>query len=77
MEIRRYKLGEEGAIWRVYFDATHESIARDYHPDPIERWAPHNQDMKTWGERLARKNPFVAIMDADLLGLFYASFQSV
>ena len=69
MEIRRYKLGEEGAIWSVYFTATHESIARDYHPDLIERWAPHNQDMKAWGERLARKNPFVAIMDGQIVGM--------
>jgi hypothetical protein len=46
MEIRRYKFGEENAIWDVYFAATRESIARDYHPDLVERWAPRNQDMK-------------------------------
>jgi len=48
MEIRRYKLGEEGAIWGVYFAATRESMARDYHPELVERWAPRNKDMKAW-----------------------------
>jgi hypothetical protein len=51
MEIRRYRRGEEGAVWSVYFAATHESNARDYHPDLIERWAPHDQDMGRWAER--------------------------
>jgi putative acetyltransferase len=69
VEIRRYKPGEEDAIWGVYFDATRESIARDYHTDLIERWAPRNQDMKAWGARLARKNPFVAIVDGQIVGM--------
>ena len=69
MEIRRYKLGEEGAIWGVYFAATRESVARDYHPDLVERWAPRNQDMKAWGERLAQKNPFIAIVDGQIVGM--------
>src|SRR5437773_1165485 len=37
MEIRRYSRGEESAVWKVYFEATRESIARDYHPDLIDR----------------------------------------
>src|SRR6516165_4242228 len=69
MEIRRYRLGEERAIWGVYFAATRESIARDYHPDLVERWAPCNQDMKAWGERLGQKNPFIAIVDGQIVGM--------
>ena len=69
MEIRRYQLGEESAIWSVYFDATRESIARDYHPDLIERWAPINRDMKAWAERLAQKNPFIAKLDGQIVGM--------
>jgi hypothetical protein len=69
MEIRRYKRGEEGAIWSVYFAATHESNARDYHPDLIERWAPHDQEMEPWTERLAQKNPFVAIVGDEIVGM--------
>jgi len=69
VEIRRYRLGEESAVWTVYFAATRESIARDYHPDLIERWAPHDKDLKGWVNRLAQKNPFVAISDGQIVGL--------
>lgn len=69
MEIRRYKPGEESAVWRVYFAATRESIARDYHADLIERWAPHDQDMDQWSARLAQKNPFVAVVDGEIVGM--------
>lgn len=53
----------------MYFTATRESIGRDYHPDLIERWAPHNKDMKEWIEWLAQKNPFVAIVDEQIVGM--------
>lgn len=69
MEIRRYRVGEEPAIWRVYFDATHQSNARDYHPDLLNRWAPPDQDMNQWAERLAQKNPFVAIVGDQIVGM--------
>lgn len=69
LTIRRYQRGEEPAIWNVYFSATHVSIARDYHPDLIERWAPRNQDMTQWAERLAEKNPFVAFVGDQLVGM--------
>jgi len=69
MQIRRFKRGEESAVWKVYFDATHESIARDYHADLIERWAPHDQDMGQWADRLTQKNPFVAVVDGEIVGM--------
>src|SRR5437660_1083472 len=69
MEIRRYNRGEESAVWKVYFAATHESNARDYHADLIDRWAPHDQDMNQWADRLAQKNPFVAVVDEEIVGM--------
>jgi putative acetyltransferase len=69
MEIRHYKPGEEEAVWSVYFAATHESIARDYHPELIERWTPRDPDMNKWVARLAQKNPFVAVMDGQIVGM--------
>ena len=56
-------------MWNVYFAATRESIARDYHPDLIERWAPQDQDMSEWADRLARKKPFVAALDEQIVGM--------
>jgi putative acetyltransferase len=69
MQIRRYNCGEEGAIWKVYFAATHESNARDYHADLIDRWAPRDQDMSQWAARLAQKNPFVALVNGEIVGM--------
>jgi putative acetyltransferase len=69
LEIRRYKPGEEAAVWAVYFAATRESIARDYHPDLIARWAPEHCDMNDWADRLEQKQPFVAIINQELVGM--------
>jgi putative acetyltransferase len=69
MEIRRYQEGEENAIWNIVFCATRESIARDYHPDLINRWAPHDKDMDEWANRIAEQNPFVAIVDGLPVGM--------
>jgi len=69
MEIRRYQQGEEGAIWQVYFAATRESIARDYHADLIDRWAPHDHDVNKWKNRLVQKNPFVAVQGGEIVGM--------
>jgi GNAT superfamily N-acetyltransferase len=69
MEIRRYKRGEERAVWSVYFAATRESIARDYHAELIDRWAPQDYDANEWVNRLAQKNPFVAAVDEKIVGM--------
>jgi putative acetyltransferase len=67
MEIRRYLQGEESAIWQVVFAATHESIARDYHANLVERWAPLDQDMSAWSARLAQTLPFVALAQGETI----------
>jgi len=69
MEIRRYKRGEEGAVWNVYSAATRVSVARDYHADLIERWAPRDPDMSNWARRLEQKNPFVAVVEGEIVGM--------
>ena len=40
MQIRRYRPGEEAAIWAVYFEATRQTVARDYTAAQVQRWAP-------------------------------------
>lgn len=69
MEIRRYKRGEEAAIWVVCFEATHRSIGRDYPPDLVERWAPRDKDMEEWAKRLRETNPFVAVVGDKIVGM--------
>jgi putative acetyltransferase len=69
MTIRRYQPGEESAIWNVYFRTTHESNARDYHPDLLHRWAPPDQDMDQWRLRVMDRNPFVAEVEGQIVGM--------
>ncbi len=69
MIIRRYEPGEESAIWDVHFRATHESNGRDYHPDLLRRWAPPDQDMGEWVERLRVTRPLVAVTGGAVVGM--------
>lgn len=69
MQIRRYHFGEELAIWRIVFEASREGFAGDYHPELIERWAPHDKNMDEWTTRLSNTRPFVAVVDNELAGM--------
>ncbi len=69
MKIRQYQKGEEEEIWEVFFRATHESNARDYHSDLLHRWAPADKDMNEWRNRLAEKKPLIAIVDNKIAGM--------
>lgn len=69
MEIRKYQIGEEETIWDIVFTATREVNAKDYHPELIDRWAPLNKDMAEWAERLSEQNPYVAVVDGQLVGM--------
>ncbi len=68
MEIRRYRPGEEAAIWAVYYGATRHIVARYYTEQQIVRWAPDDKDMGNWSVRLQKKNPLVAIKDSTIVG---------
>ena len=68
MLVRRYLPGEESEIWDIYFNTTHEIVAREYTVDQINRWVPRNMDMTWWAERLAQTNPFVAVEDGHIVG---------
>ena len=68
MEIRRYGPSEESEIWSVYYGSTRSVIARDYTEEQVARWAPDDKCMKEWSTRIASKNPFVAVIDEQIVG---------
>ena len=68
MNIRRYKIGEELAIWEVYYGSTRNIVAREYTDKQVERWAPDDYDMKSWKAKLAKSNPFVAVINDRVVG---------
>ncbi|MFZ0872811.1 MAG: GNAT family N-acetyltransferase [Rhodanobacter sp.] len=74
MQIRRYKPGEERALFEVYYSAIHLTASRDYTAEQIQAWAPRDLDMNLWENRIRGINPFVAELNAEVVG--YADLQA-
>lgn len=74
MKIRRYKSGEEEEIYQVYFRSTREVVSREYTLNQVLRWAPDDNDLLEWVNRLSKKNPFVAVVDNVIVG--FAELES-
>ena len=73
MEIRRFRLGDEAALFRVYFTAIHGIASRDYSPEQIEAWAPADLDADLWANRMRDIRPFVVEIGNEIVG--YAGVQ--
>ena len=73
VQIRRYRLGEEEAIWAVYFVSTRHIVAREYTPEQVQRWAPELPPAD-WKCKLASTNPFVALIAGQIVG--FAELES-
>jgi putative acetyltransferase len=74
LHIRRYRAGEELALFKVYHSAIHLVASRDYSPDQIQAWAPSDLDTARWTTRIRGINPFVAELNGELVG--YADLQA-
>ena len=73
MEIRRFRLGDEAALFRVYFTAIHEVASRDYSPEQVAAWAPADFDVDLWANRVQGIRPFVVEIGGEIVG--YADVQ--
>jgi putative acetyltransferase len=74
VQIRRYKPGEEQALFAVYYSAIHLTASRDYTPEQIQAWAPKGLDMNLWACRIRGIKPFVAESNGEVVG--YADLQA-
>lgn len=68
MKIRRFKKGEEQALWSLLYKTVHKVNRNDYSKAQIEAWAPPNHDLSLWKRRLNKTNPFVAEENGQLVG---------
>lgn len=73
MKIRRFQLGDEAALFHVYFSAIHLVACSDYTSEQVHAWAPADMDMNLWGKRVREIRPFVAELDGEVVG--YADVQ--
>ncbi|MDD0813983.1 GNAT family N-acetyltransferase [Curvibacter sp. HBC28] len=74
MAIRKFKLGDEAALFRVFFTAVHQVASRDYSAEQVAAWAPADFDLSSWALHLRRTQPFVAVLDGQIVG--YADLQA-
>lgn len=73
MHIRRFNVGDEPSLWRVYNSAIHRIAALDYTPEQIQAWAPADMDMALWAQHMRAIRPFVAEIEGVVVG--YADVQ--
>ena len=73
MNIRRFQLGEELALFEVYYSAIHLIAKNDYSEEQLNAWAPLDLDRQLWVNRINGINPFVAEIDGQPVG--YADIQ--
>ena len=73
VQIRRYKSGEEPALFEIYYSAIHLISSRDYSADQIDAWAPRDLDAVVWEDKIRNINPFIAEINGELVG--YADVQ--
>lgn len=59
MQIRRFRPGDEAALFQVFFSAVHSVASRDYSPKQIKAWAPADLDQALWAQRIQALKPFV------------------
>jgi len=74
MLIREFKIGDENALWEVFYSAIHVTAAADYSTAHLEAWATSmNPDLAKWSRRVQTMRPFVAEHDGTIVG--YADVQ--
>jgi putative acetyltransferase len=73
VHIRRFRAGEEAALFNVFHSAIHLIASRDYSQEQVNAWAPNGVSEALWAEKILSINPFVAEIDGEAVG--YADLQ--
>ena len=68
MKVRRYRQGEERALWLLLYETVHKVNSKDYSQSQIEAWAPSNWNLSEWENRLNKTNPFVVEENGRAIG---------
>lgn len=73
VQIRKFRPGEEPALFGVYHSAIHLVASRDYTQEQVRAWAPEDLDPELWVRRIRGMDPFVAEANGEVVG--YADLQ--
>ena len=74
MQLRRFREGDEAALFQVFCSSIRDIAARDYTPQQIAAWAAEDIDVHRWAELMRKLRPFVVEIAGDIAG--YADVQS-
>ncbi|MDN3653035.1 GNAT family N-acetyltransferase [Thalassotalea ponticola] len=73
MRIRRFQQGDELALRAIFFNTIRHVNIKDYSEAQVQAWAPAKYDPHQWNKRMSEINPFVAVLNDQLVG--YADIQ--
>jgi putative acetyltransferase len=71
--IRQFQNGDEVALREVFFNTIRNVNIKDYSEVQVQAWAPDDYDQSEWYKRISSINPFVAVLDNEIVG--YADIQ--
>ncbi len=73
LTIRKFQRGDESDLRAIFFNTIRNVNIRDYSESQIQAWAPDNYDSSAWHERISSINPFIAVLEGEIVG--YADVQ--
>ena len=73
MIIRKFELGDEAALFQVFYSSIHLIACRDYSLAQIDAWAPADFESQRWSDLIRKIRPFVVEVDNQIAG--YADLQ--
>ena len=73
LKIRKFQKGDELALREIFFHTIRNVNIKDYSEVQVKAWAPDNYEQCEWDKRISTINPFVAILDSNIVG--YADIQ--
>jgi putative acetyltransferase len=73
MQIRKFRPGEEMALWQLFHDTIHHVNSANYSIEQINAWAPDQVDHERWRIRINDLDPFVVEHEQQIIG--YADIQ--
>jgi len=73
LQIRPFQSSDAPVLRRTFFNAIRTINIRDYTQAQVRAWAPDKVDEADWSARLTSINPFVAVLDGEVVG--YSDLQ--
>lgn len=73
MNIRRFRIGDESALFGIYHSAVHRVASQHYTREQVLAWAPDDLDPELWRSHMREIEPFVVEAGDEPVG--YADVQ--